>query len=414
MFSVVEGFHRKFHRKPRVVASTPGRLDFLNTHQDYKGLPVVSIAINLRLYVAIDECRNESMSRVYSENLGLEDVFNVREVDLVDGRWFGNYIRASIIVLKRMGYDIGCFNAYIWSEIPIGAGMGSSGSLTTAFIGALNILFSLGLEKRDIAEVAYRAERDVMGIPCGRLDQYTAVYGGIPLIRFRPRIEVENLNPLNGVFLAIDSGIKHSTADIHPKRQQELDEGLKILLSMDIPQELKNKLSLYHWNVRWDELDLDELWPYLEKLPSIPRKRIVYTIKAHRSTELALKVMRHKRVSVDELSEILEISRARAEEILSRDDYVESVVGLVMTYQHRLLSQLYDVSLPILDRIVDIVVSSGCYGAKLSGAGLGGIVMGFAKNRDIATKALQEVEKIHVKDFWIVNIDKGLSIEVLS
>ncbi|RLE58275.1 MAG: hypothetical protein DRJ35_08170, partial [Thermoprotei archaeon] len=30
-----------------LVTSAPGRIDFLNTHQDYKGLPVVPVAINL-------------------------------------------------------------------------------------------------------------------------------------------------------------------------------------------------------------------------------------------------------------------------------------------------------------------------------------------------------------------------------
>jgi galactokinase len=34
-----------------VLASAPGRVDLLNTHQDYKGLPVVPASINLRTYV---------------------------------------------------------------------------------------------------------------------------------------------------------------------------------------------------------------------------------------------------------------------------------------------------------------------------------------------------------------------------
>jgi len=39
-----------------LISSAPARADFLNTHQDYKGLPVVPIAINLRTYFfAINE-----------------------------------------------------------------------------------------------------------------------------------------------------------------------------------------------------------------------------------------------------------------------------------------------------------------------------------------------------------------------
>jgi len=38
--------------KASVVVSSPGRADFLNTHQDYKGLPVVPVAIDLRMYLS--------------------------------------------------------------------------------------------------------------------------------------------------------------------------------------------------------------------------------------------------------------------------------------------------------------------------------------------------------------------------
>ncbi|MEM1786871.1 MAG: galactokinase family protein, partial [Zestosphaera sp.] len=56
-----------FSTLPPLIVSAPGRLDFLNTHQDYKGLPVVSVAINKRTYVALS--RAESISRVVSVNL---------------------------------------------------------------------------------------------------------------------------------------------------------------------------------------------------------------------------------------------------------------------------------------------------------------------------------------------------------
>ena len=46
-------FKKEFNVEAEAVASSPGRLDFLNTHQDYKGLPVVSVGVNLRSYVAL-------------------------------------------------------------------------------------------------------------------------------------------------------------------------------------------------------------------------------------------------------------------------------------------------------------------------------------------------------------------------
>ncbi|WP_243680050.1 galactokinase family protein [Vulcanisaeta souniana] len=49
----IKEFREFFNEEPALVASAPGRLDFLNTHQDYKGLPVVAVGINLRTYTAI-------------------------------------------------------------------------------------------------------------------------------------------------------------------------------------------------------------------------------------------------------------------------------------------------------------------------------------------------------------------------
>ncbi|WP_252901236.1 hypothetical protein [Vulcanisaeta sp. JCM 14467] len=45
------------------------------------------------------------------------------------------------------------------------------------------------------------------------------------------------------MFLIVDTGIRHSTADIHPRRQQEIDDGLRELLSMSIPGSLRGKLG---------------------------------------------------------------------------------------------------------------------------------------------------------------------------
>ncbi|MHA1364634.1 MAG: galactokinase family protein, partial [Candidatus Freyarchaeota archaeon] len=48
-----------------IIASAPGRADFLNTHQDYKGLPVVPVALNLRTYMS-GEFRDDNVFEIRS------------------------------------------------------------------------------------------------------------------------------------------------------------------------------------------------------------------------------------------------------------------------------------------------------------------------------------------------------------
>lgn len=402
-------FNRLFGREPEVIVSVPGRLDFLNTHQDYKLLPVVSVGVNLRTYIAIGS-RVDGAANVISLNIRgrNRDSFDPRNPVLRLGRWWGNYIRACTKSLVERGYDIGGFDALIYSDVPIGSGMASSAALETSFIGALNELFRLGLTLKDIAEAAYHAEHDIMGIPCGRLDQYGCVYGRVLLINTRPPYDVEYIPEPRGVFAVVDSGIRHSTADIHPRRQAEIDEGLRILLEMKIPGDLRAKLGRRYWEPRWDELRLEDVEPYLKRLPVKSRNRIVFTIRMHESTIEAIKVLRGGAPNKDLIEEFSrEVSWYYGGAPSMRR--VEEIIGLIMTYQHHLLSKLYDVSLPILDELVKTSIEAGAYGAKLSGAGLGGAIIALAPDRDVAGEVVRRcVEKGAAKG-WVVEIDAGLT-----
>lgn len=221
-------------------------------------MPVVSVGIDHRTYVAIsrnnsDKCIVESIN-LRNEGREYRDVFNASQPTLKNDKWFGNYLRASVPSLKRMGHNIEGFNALIYSDVPVAAGLASSIALEASFIGALNQLFGFGLSRMEIAEVSYIAEHDITGIPCGRLDQYGSSYGGIIKINTRPPYSVEELPWINGVFIVIDSGIKHSTADIHPRRQAEINKGLELLLEMtDLPNNVKKYIKPHYYDTSWEK-----------------------------------------------------------------------------------------------------------------------------------------------------------------
>ncbi|WFO76265.1 GHMP kinase [Desulfurococcaceae archaeon MEX13E-LK6-19] len=407
----IKFFKEYFGETPHKIVSVPGRLDFLNTHQDYKGLPVVSIGVNLRCFTAIAKSSSDR-SIVVSFNLRIYrkkyyDVFSVKNIGSIEKKLFSNYLKSCVKVLIDSGYRLEEFKAGIYSDVPIGAGMASSAALTTSFIGALNSLFNLGLSRKDIAEYAYKAEHDVLGIPCGRLDQYGCVYGNISLINTKPPYNVEQLPKLEGVFVVLDSGIKHSTAKIHPRRQEEINTGLRLLLTQNIPDSLRRKLGYNYWEPEWGSLSLEELAPYLSKLPPTPRKRIVFTIKMHKSTIEALKILRGNAVDHDFLEEAVSTVRQFLQEEVSLENK-EELIGLIMTYQHILLKELYDVSLPILDKLVIESIKAGAYGAKLSGAGLGGVVIALARDYNVAKNIIKKASIIGARQAWIVEVDDGI------
>lgn len=70
------------------------------------------------------------------------------------------------------------------SDVPIGAGLASSGSLAVALAAAVGAMLGDPHDPTRIAEAAFRMESDLLGRPCGRQDQYASAFGGINLIEF--------------------------------------------------------------------------------------------------------------------------------------------------------------------------------------------------------------------------------------
>ncbi|RLF04112.1 MAG: GHMP kinase [Thermoprotei archaeon] len=383
------------------AASAPGRADFLNTHQDYKGLPVVPVAVNLRTYAVVVEELPDRFE-IISLNLRREgtehiDVFPLKPT-LRGGGWFGDYFRAVVIALQRAGCRVerGC-KVVVDSDVPIGGGLGSSAALEVAFLKLLDAYYGVGLSKKEVAELAFKAENAIMGIPCGRLDQYGSSYGGAILLHTRPPYNVEEL-PLGAINLVIaDSGIRHRVADIHPRRQAEIERGLSQLLEMsDLSPRLKKLLGRRYWEPRWEELSIEDLEPYLERIEAKAADRIRFTLLMHRTTLLALKLIREKSLSARELEEVGSRTGATFMEAL----------GAILNRQHELLRDLYEVSLPELEAIRDAMLEAGAYGAKISGAGLGGALIALV-DEETSNKVAAAALEAGASKAWVVRVDEG-------
>lgn len=70
------------------------------------------------------------------------------------------------------------------ADIPAGTGLGSSGSFTTALLRALYAHRKRHLRQEELAALACHIEIDRLGEPIGKQDQYIAAYGGITCFSF--------------------------------------------------------------------------------------------------------------------------------------------------------------------------------------------------------------------------------------
>src|SRR5689334_4205898 len=78
------------------------------------------------------------------------------------------------------------FNMITESEAPAGAGLAGSSTLNIACIGALNKLVGDRYPEDKFIPIAAAVECQVIKVPTGYQDYYSAQYGGVSAIHFRP------------------------------------------------------------------------------------------------------------------------------------------------------------------------------------------------------------------------------------
>lgn len=399
---------------PQFYASAPGRIDLLNTHQDYKGLPVVPVAINLRahMFAVVNnkqefEIRSREMERLGQES---KDTFPADGGE-VSGKFFGNYFRGVVRTLATKGFRKWKegLRVYVCSDVPVGEGMASSAAIEVCFMSLLNGAFDIGLTTQDIAELSYLTETKELKIPCGRLDQYSSAFGGGIVLRFRPKITVEPIKNLDFKFVMINSGIRHETGAIHPVRQEEINRGLAVLMSNPaLPKRIRAKLGLRYDEVDWEGLDIKSLEPLFFLMSQSSAKRIIYTLEANRSTCTGIKLLKGERLSERGTERLLGPAYD------PRSKYSrEELLGRVLNEQHELLRDLYELSIPEVERIRDAALAAGALGVKISGAGMGGSIVALVRNEGDAKSVIESALSAGAAAARLVLPEKGVDFAKL-
>lgn len=86
--------------------------------------------------------------------------------------------------LKLLDWKKPCLELCSMADIPAGTGLGSSSSFTTALLRALHTMQGNIVSTRTLAEEACEIEMNKLNEPIGKQDQYIASYGGITCMNF--------------------------------------------------------------------------------------------------------------------------------------------------------------------------------------------------------------------------------------
>ncbi len=192
------------------VSSAPGKVYLFGEHAVVYGEPAVPCAIERRARVTV-EPRDDGGVTVAADDLTLAG-FTVEYGDRMADH--PDVDVPQPLVKAAMGYvdaaieqardavddpDAG-FDVRIQSDIPLGAGLGSSAAVTVAAIDAATRAMGTNLTREELAERAYRVEYEVQDGQASRADTYCSTMGGAV------RVEGDNCRPLEAPDLPIVIG----------------------------------------------------------------------------------------------------------------------------------------------------------------------------------------------------------------
>ena len=395
------------------IARAPGRINLIGEHTDYNGLPVLPMAIN-RDIAAVFAPREDALVVINNTASHFEE----RRFELVEsippfetGDW-GNYCKAAVQGLLDHFSDLGKgsgtfrgFQVLFDGDLPPASGMSSSSALVVLCALIFLKANDLEMDKLKVADLMAGAERYV-GTQGGGMDQAASLLGqaGCALtIHFNPlRVQPVRMPP-GYVIVAANSMVQAA------KTAGAMDEYNR----RSIECRLAAAVLRFQFSGRYGrplpirllgDLNPDTLGLSLEEID-----------------DLAETVLRREPYSLEEIAAVLEVPAGEVVEIYCtrrdgsvfpepgdgfklRDRYqhvvhegrrVEQSVhcfqendmpafGELMNRSHVSCRDLYEISCPELDKLVEIALEAGALGSRLTGAGFGGCTVSLVRREKAA------------------------------
>lgn len=323
--------------RPRLFFS-PGRVNLMGAHLDYNGGPVMPMALDRGTFVAARLRDDERLTLASTlEGQAYSGTLSALPSSAL-GRWFDYPLGVIVHLLQESRAATGV-DLLFGGNLPIGAGLSSSASISVGTAHALRTLWGRPPDPIASIRAALWGERNWVGVQCGIMDPYAVALsrpGHVLWLDCRDeRYEHLPFDTEQMLIAVVDSGVRRELAkgDFN-RRVSECREAFALLRQYE---------------------------PEARVLCDVPAARV--EASAGDLGPVLLKRARHV------AGEVARTREARAA-LLAGD---HSRFGRCVSDTHVSLRDLYEVSVPELDCLAEAAQAyPGVLGARLTGAGFGG------------------------------------------
>lgn len=316
----------------------PGRVNLIGEHTDYNDGFVLPVALAYATYVTA-RARDDRRVTVTSQGFAGTHAFDLDALEAGVKHAWSDHVRGMLIELQRDGARLRGVDLAIESDVPVGAGLSSSASLSVAVGLAMLDMACLGVDRVALAKAAQRAENAHVGAKVGIMDPFVSANArdGSALLLDTRSLAFELVPlPHDAAFVVCNTQVKHEHATGgYNARRAECEAGVTALRAR------------YPDVVALRDVSLHELEAARDLLPEVVFRRCRHVV-----TENARTLAAARDLGAGDLASF----------------------GRAMNASHASMRDDYEISAPEVDTMVALAHAFGpsVYGARMTGGGFGG------------------------------------------
>lgn len=389
-----------FNRNPSFFVRCSGRVNIIGEHVDYCGYPVLPMAIEQTILLAMAPSDDNlvHLKNVDPKYKPYKCNINTFTIDLPGStgpEWYKYFLCGvkGIIEFVKPAHPRGMM-VVLSGNIPPASGLSSSSAVVSASVLGSAFIHKITLEKQSLATISADCERFI-GTQGGGMDQaiaYLAKQGCAQFIEWNP-LRATSINlPNKAVFVIANSLTEANKAATSDFNQRVVECRLACRF-------LAKKMQL-NWSEIWRFSALQSVLNYsLEEMESITNKyltQLAYTrdellnffeidaddfagnLLTPNTRDAQVFKLRQRALHVFQeairVNTFVEVAKQQAPDAVH-------LMKKLMRQSHESLKTLYECSHPNLDKLVQISDSLNV-GARLTGAGWGGCIVALCDGKE--------------------------------